>query len=369
MIGALLVTGTLATHDHYVCEPACTNGTLCAKCNNNDYWNWASETPRYRDATPPPSVAPICSSRLNSDGICAPLPAVKEGTVFCPREFQDMGPNEAAKTIADGSYNNICDCGVRGCFDEPHSCECADAEACCEANGIGKGKRSALLIFSVVLNFTIIGFHIAALVALSKHGECGRAPCRKCGDCCAGCARAPCCGCIREDSGCCGSKGAALKLGAGVGGVSALACVILLAVRMKLDGKFPWQIISSGPFSLGLGLLGAIELALTYRLHNGQTCCAESSAAPPLAAVAVAPGGVAGGVVVVTPIHVTGSTMLQVIVPAGAVPGQLITVQAPNGAHVQMAVPQGVAPGQAFQCKYDEPVQAVVVVDAVVVST
>uniref|UniRef100_A0A7S4M8S2 Uncharacterized protein n=1 Tax=Prymnesium polylepis TaxID=72548 RepID=A0A7S4M8S2_9EUKA len=44
-----------------------------------------------------------------------------------------------------------------------------------------------------------------------------------------------------------------------------------------------------------------------------------------------------------------GLTVMTVVVPPGAMPGQSIPVQGPNGAPFQITVPAGVMPGQSFQ--------------------
>ena len=43
---------------------------------------------------------------------------------------------------------------------------------------------------------------------------------------------------------------------------------------------------------------------------------------------------------------------MNVVVPDGAVAGQVLTVQAPSGQRIQASIPPGVAPGQSFQCRF-----------------
>ena len=43
-----------------------------------------------------------------------------------------------------------------------------------------------------------------------------------------------------------------------------------------------------------------------------------------------------------------GGQTMQVVVPAGVMAGQTLTVQAPNGQQVSSVVPPGVLPGQAY---------------------
>lgn len=44
--------------------------------------------------------------------------------------------------------------------------------------------------------------------------------------------------------------------------------------------------------------------------------------------------------------------MMQVMVPSGASPGQVLQVQAPNGQILQAAIPQGANPGMSFSVVY-----------------
>merc|ERR1719330_592425 len=64
-----------------------------------------------------------------------------------------------------------------------------------------------------------------------------------------------------------------------------------------------------------------------------------------------------GGAVVGQPVP----TFMMVQAPAGSAPGQMLTVQTPQGHQVQVTIPEGVAPGQAFQVQIPAPAQVAVV--------
>jgi len=50
-----------------------------------------------------------------------------------------------------------------------------------------------------------------------------------------------------------------------------------------------------------------------------------------------------------------GGQTMQVVVPAGVMAGQTLTVQGPNGQQVSSVVPPGVSPGQAYTIQMPPP--------------
>lgn len=64
----------------------------------------------------------------------------------------------------------------------------------------------------------------------------------------------------------------------------------------------------------------------------------------------VAPGaGMASDAGMMMPPPAAGMTMMQVLIPAGASPGQMLQVQGPQNQTVQVRIPEGMSPGQPIQ--------------------
>ena len=140
----------------------------------------------------------------------------------------------------------------------------------------------------------------------------------------------------------------------------------------------PWtHVADNGVTSIPcLGMNGRLVIDNEFRcmmsLHVYHQCKRYMGGGTAAGAAGAAGGGgvqmqpVTGGQVqTIAPVHVANSLAMNVVVPAGAFGGQLVTVAAPSGAHVQVTIPHGLVPGQSFQCTL--PPQAPVVVTGQVV--